>query len=94
MPTVVAEARRQGMGVVGMKALAAGRLLREAGAAELLRYTASIADTVIVGCSTVDEVRANLAVARDFTPMTDDESARAGDDASRRAPTDYDYFKG
>src|SRR3954454_13272112 len=70
VPTVVAEARRQGIGVVGMKALAAGRLLKEASAAELLHYTASIADTVIVGCSTVDEVRANLAVCHELTPMT------------------------
>ena len=35
LPTVVAEARRRGMGVVGMKVLAAGRLLREAPAPEL-----------------------------------------------------------
>src|SRR3982751_4762183 len=62
VPTVVAEARRQGIGVVGMKVLAAGRLVREAPAAELIRYGAAHADTVIVGCSSVEEVRANLAV--------------------------------
>ena len=93
VPSVVAEARRQGIGVVGMKALAAGRLLHEAGAAELLRYTASIADTVIVGCSTIDEVRANLAVARDFTPMTDDERTALEARVARNAEQ-YDYFKG
>jgi len=93
VPTVVAEARRQGIGVVGMKALAAGRLLREAGPAELLRYTASIADTVIVGCSTVDEVRANLAVTRDFAPMTDDERAALEARVAHNA-ADYDSFKG
>ena len=47
-----------------MKVLAAGRLLAEAGAAELLRYTASLADTVIVGCSTVAEVRAEPGASR------------------------------
>jgi aryl-alcohol dehydrogenase-like predicted oxidoreductase len=93
VPTVVTEARRQGIGVVGMKALAAGRLLHEAGAAELLRYTASLADTVIVGCSTVDEVRANLAVARDFTPMTDGERAALETRVAHNAEH-YDYFKG
>ena len=41
LPTVVAEARRQGMGVVGMKVLAAGRLLREAPAPDLIRYGAT-----------------------------------------------------
>ena len=38
LPTVVAEARRQGMGVVGMKVLAAGRLVREAPVPDLIRY--------------------------------------------------------
>src|SRR5262252_3982615 len=55
IPTAVAEAHRQGMGVVGMKALAAGALLAEAQAPELLRYAAAHADTVIVGCSSVAE---------------------------------------
>jgi len=93
VPTAVAEARRQGIGVVGKKALAAGRLLQEAGAPEMLRYTASIADTVIVGCSTVDEVRANLAVTRDFTPMTEAERRALETRIAPRAEG-YDYFKG
>ena len=42
IPTVVAEARRRGMGVVGMKVLAAGALVREASAVELIRYAASL----------------------------------------------------
>ncbi len=93
VPSVVAEARRRGMGVVGMKALAAGALVREAGAPELLRYAATHADTVIVGCSSVDEVRRNLAVADDFTPMPESEQraleARIAPHADR-----YDTFKG
>ena len=92
-PTVVAEARRQGMGVVGMKALAAGPLLREAGAGELLRYTASIADTVIVGCSTVAEVRENLGVARDFVAMSEAERRALEARIAPRA-RHYDTFKG
>src|SRR5436190_10462178 len=55
LSTAVAEARRQGMGVVGMKVLAAGRLTREAPAADLIRYGASLADTVIVGCGNLAE---------------------------------------
>ena len=41
--TVVAEARRRGMGVIGMKVMAAGQLLadRAATPAELIRYAAS-----------------------------------------------------
>ncbi len=92
-PTVVAEARRQGIGVVGMKVMAAGPLLREATAAELIRYTASIADTVIIGCSTVAEVRENLAVARAFTPMSEADR-RALEQRIAAHAQDYDSFKG
>ena len=95
IPTVVAEARRRGMGVVGMKALAAGRLLAEAGAGELLRYTATIADTAIVGCSTIEEVRDNLGVASGFTPMdADEQRALERRIAARGDGGGYDYFKG
>ena len=93
IPTVVAEARRRGMGVVGMKALAAGALLRDASAAELLRYTASHADTVIVGCSSVAEVRENLAVASGFVAMPDSEQRALERRVAGRADH-YDYFKG
>jgi|SRR5450432_3293141 len=95
VPTVVAEARRRGMGVVGMKVLAAGRLLREATAPELIRYAASHADTVIVGCSTVAEVRANLAVNRDLAagPMPAQEQHALERRLAARA-ADYDTFKG
>jgi aryl-alcohol dehydrogenase-like predicted oxidoreductase len=92
IPTVVAEARRQGMGVVGMKALAAGRLLEAASPEELLRYTATIADTVIVGCSSLAEVRQNLAVAETFTSMSEEEQRALEARVAPRART-YDYFK-
>jgi len=92
LPTVVAEARRRGMGVVGMKALAAGKLLREAPAPDLLRYGATLTDTVIVGCASVDEVRANLAVNDRFTPLTTDERRALEHKVEARAEI-YDYFK-
>jgi aryl-alcohol dehydrogenase-like predicted oxidoreductase len=92
--TVVAEARRRGMGVVGMKVLAAGRLVAEraAAAGELIRYAASYADTVVIGCSSVEEVRANFAVNQDFVAMSAAEKqaleARIAPHAAR-----YDTFK-
>jgi predicted aldo/keto reductase-like oxidoreductase len=92
LPTVVAEARRQGIGVVGMKVLAAGRLLREAPASDLIRYGATHADTVIVGCSSVDEVRANFAVNDGFASMSIDER-RALDQKVETRADQYDYFK-
>jgi aryl-alcohol dehydrogenase-like predicted oxidoreductase len=93
LPTAVAEARRQGMGVVGMKVLAAGLLVGEAPATDLIRYGAAHADTVIVGCSSVDEVRANLAINDDFVPMEKDERRALEQKIEARADR-YDTFKG
>ena len=75
IPTVVAEARRQGMGVVSMKVLSAGQLVGDgvATASELIRYAASLSDTAIIGCGSQAEVRENLAVAQSFVPMTEAE---------------------
>ena len=92
-PTVVAEARRQGIGVVGMKVMAAGPLLREARAGELIRYAASIADTVIVGCATIAEVRENLGAAHGFVAMGEGERRALETRIAPRAG-DYDTFKG
>jgi aryl-alcohol dehydrogenase-like predicted oxidoreductase len=93
IPSVVAEARRRGMGVVGMKALAAGRLLDQATPAELIGYAASHADTVIVGCSTLDEVRENLAAARGLAPMSEPQRRELEARVASRAER-YDSFKG
>src|SRR5712692_5136387 len=78
LQTVVPFARQQGMGVVGMKVLGAGRIVadRTATAEELIRYAASHADTVIIGCSSVEEVRANLAIAARFRSMTASEMTK------------------
>ncbi len=92
--SVVADARARGMAVVGMKVMAAGRILsdRAATPAELIRYAASLADTVIIGCSSVAEVRTNFAVARGFQEMPPAErialERRIAPGAAR-----YDYFK-
>ena len=93
LPTAVAEARRRGMGVVGMKVLGAGRLTREAPAVDLIRYGASHADTVIIGCASVAEVRANFAVNDAFVAMTDDERRALERKVEARAAA-YDFFKG
>jgi len=92
IPTVVAEARRQGMGVVGMKVLAAGRLIGAAPTETLIRYAAGVADTVIIGCSSIAEVRANLAVAETFTPLLAAEARALEARVAPRAP-DFDFFK-
>lgn len=94
LTTVLPKARAKGMGVVGMKVMAAGRLPGEgaATAEECIRYAMAFADTLIIGCSSPAEVRENLRVGRTATPMTEPErralEARLAARASR-----YAYFK-
>jgi len=94
LPTVVAEARRRGMGVVGMKVMAAGMLLRDrvAQPGELIRYGATVSDTVIIGCSSVEEVRENFAAGETFEPMEAAERAALERRVASARGT-YDYFK-
>ncbi len=94
LTSVVADARRRGMGVIGMKAFAKGRLLadRVATPEELLRYAATFADTVIVGCASPDEVHTALSVGRPFTPMPEDERRELEERVAPHADR-YDTFK-
>jgi aryl-alcohol dehydrogenase-like predicted oxidoreductase len=67
-----------GVGVLGMKPLAAGEIPRAgvATAAECLRYAMSLpVATVISGCETLDRLEQALAVAAAFQPLTAEERA-------------------
>ncbi len=70
--TVLPEAARRGMGVIGMKVYAAG-LLPRAGlsAGSAMSYVLNLpgVSTVVIGCSTVEEVEQNARIAREFRPM-------------------------
>jgi aryl-alcohol dehydrogenase-like predicted oxidoreductase len=92
--TVIPLARRLGMGVVGMKVMAAGRLPAEgaATAEECIRYAMAHADTLIVGCSSAAEVRENLRVGRTAQPMTAEEQRALEARIAKRAAR-YSYFK-
>ncbi|WP_437603379.1 aldo/keto reductase [Sorangium sp. So ce590] len=94
LTTVVEEARRRGVGVIGMKIMAAGRLLQDRAASpgELIHYAASHADTVIIGCSSIAEVRENLGARALPFPMP---PAERGALEARVAPRAgrYDTFK-
>jgi aryl-alcohol dehydrogenase-like predicted oxidoreductase len=94
LTTVVPEARRRGVGIIGMKVMAAGLLVqdRTATAHELIRYAASYADTVIIGCSSTAEVQENLAARALPFPMPEPERAALEARIARRAAR-YSYFK-
>lgn len=73
--TVLPEAVRRGMGVIGMKVYAAGVLLREGAnsltSAEAMGYVLSLpgVSTVVIGCSSPQEVDENALNARMFQPL-------------------------
>jgi len=70
IPTVLAEAARRDMGVIGMKVYAQGALLDRdlATADEAMGYVLSLpgVSTIIVGCRTPAEVDDNARIARQF----------------------------
>lgn len=83
--TVLPEAARRGMGVIGMKVCAQGALLRAGGVRgvfnrggltmdEALGYVLSLdgVSTAIVGCRTATEVEENARIVREFAPLEPD----------------------
>jgi predicted aldo/keto reductase-like oxidoreductase len=72
--TVLVEANRRGMGVIGMKVYSAGSLIRGGSSglapAEAMGYVLSLpgVSTVVIGCSSPDEVDQNARIARTFRP--------------------------
>jgi aryl-alcohol dehydrogenase-like predicted oxidoreductase len=72
LPRLVAE----GIGVLGMKSMAAGKIV-DGGAAtaeECLRYAMSLGTScVITGCETMERLDQAVRVARDFHPMDEGE---------------------
>jgi predicted aldo/keto reductase-like oxidoreductase len=94
--TVLAEASRQGMGVIGMKVTAQGRLLARGclNMDEAMGYVLSLpgVSTVIVGCQTPAEVDANAAIARRFRTF-EDARLRELEDRTRVQAEAFSYFK-
>jgi aryl-alcohol dehydrogenase-like predicted oxidoreductase len=71
--TVLPEAQRQGMGVIAMKTLAAGRMPGVLSVVEALGYVWSLpgVSLAIVGCSTPEEVDENAGAARAFEAFSE-----------------------
>lgn len=65
-------AKSKGMGVVGMKSLADGLLWEYP--EDSLRFALSLPiDTMVVGCNRMDQLKKDLHIVRDFSPMTEGE---------------------
>jgi len=83
-------AKKLGMGIVAMKTLGAGAVLKAKAATvnESLSYVWTLpVSTAILGCSEVAHVRGNAEMARAFRPLTAD-----GMDALRRRMESYPLY--
>jgi predicted aldo/keto reductase-like oxidoreductase len=94
--TVLPEAVKQGMGVIGMKVCAQGRLLGPGKLTmdEAIGYVLSLAGvtTVVVGCQTPTEVEDNVRIAREFRPF-DAERLRSLESRTRQQAAAFTYYK-
>jgi aryl-alcohol dehydrogenase-like predicted oxidoreductase len=88
---VLPEVNRRGIGALGMKSMGGTGWAIKGGVVtgeELLRYAMNLpVSTTIVGMDSIDVLRQNVRIARDFRPMTDEEMNALRD---RCAPTAAD----
>jgi hypothetical protein len=95
--TLLPVATERGMGIIGMKVPARGRMFR-AGGVETMRqamgYVLTLpVSTVIIGCSTVDEVDENCEIARSWSAYPPKEMSRI-EGLARSYHRDATFFKG
>lgn len=94
--TVLPEAARQKMGVIGMKAYAAGRLPRSGtvSAADALNYVLSLpgVSNAIIGCGSTAEVDQNARLVRAFAPL-EDAAMRSLEQRTAHEAETFIYFK-
>lgn len=78
--TILAPANEKGLGVIGMKIPARGRMFREGGITSMhdaMCYVLSLpVSTVIVGCDTIEQLEENISIAANFKPLSQREMTR------------------
>jgi aryl-alcohol dehydrogenase-like predicted oxidoreductase len=89
-------ATARGMGVIGMKVVARGALLRPEGIRTMqdaLGYVLSLpVSTAIVGCRTVEEVEELVRIAQTFAPLSADQMGRL-EALARPVAEEANWFK-
>jgi len=77
--TLLPVAVDKGIGIIGMKIPARGRIFREGGVTTMqdaMSYVLTLpVSTVIVGCDTVTQLEENIAIAREFRSLSREEMA-------------------
>jgi predicted aldo/keto reductase-like oxidoreductase len=94
--TVLPEAARYGVGIIGMKICAQGKLLGRGKLTmeQAMGYVLSLGgiSTVIVGCRTTADVDENVRIAQQFTPFSE-KQLRALEDKTRLHSASYTYYQ-
>jgi predicted aldo/keto reductase-like oxidoreductase len=94
--SVLPEAVRRGMGIIGMKVCAQGALLGPGKLTmeEAMSYVLSLpgVSNTIVGCKTPAEVDENARIARRFVPL-DDHGRQSLEERTRRRAAAFTYYK-
>jgi predicted aldo/keto reductase-like oxidoreductase len=94
--TVLPEAARRGMGIIGMKVCGGGTLVGPGGltAAEAMGYVLSLrgVSTVVIGCATPSEVEEDARVARTYVHL-EEERLRALEERTRRQAATFTSYK-
>jgi aryl-alcohol dehydrogenase-like predicted oxidoreductase len=94
--TVLAEAARSKMGVIGMKSTAQGRLLGSGTLtmSKAMGYVLSLpgVSTLIVGCTTPAQVDENACIARGFTALSDQQMQEM-ENRTRPQAEEFIYYK-
>ena len=89
-------ANEKGMGIIGMKIPARGRIFREGGLTsmrEAMTWTLSQPiSTVIVGCDNIAQLEENVAIAADFRPLNSAQMA-AIEEKVAGYPMEASFFK-
>jgi aryl-alcohol dehydrogenase-like predicted oxidoreductase len=94
--SVLPLANKKGMGVIGMKIPARGRIFRPEGITGIkgpLSYVLSLpVSTVIIGCDNVKQLEENVQIATAFTPLPRAEMARL-ENATATYVSEASWFK-
>lgn len=95
--TVIPEATKQHMGIIGMKVLAGGYILRKDGiktARQAISYVLNLPISVaIIGCSNTREVEENVHIAKTFRPLSESET-KSLESLTKAYHWQLNYFKG
>ena len=91
--TVIPEARKKKMGVIGMKVTAAGQAFKALTMKQAMDYSLSQqVDLCIIGCKTPQEVEMNARLASDFRQLSPPE-LKVIEDKTGWARMEFNYFK-